>query len=715
MIDSLIGRRLGDYVIQELLGRGGMARVYRGYDERLQRYAAIKVISGDFNAADQAEYTERFRREARSIARLNHPNIVGIYQFGEIDSMYYMAQVFIEGRDLRHILKSYGERGVRMKIPEVMNIARGIATGLDYAHGRGVIHRDVKPSNIMIDSDDRPVLTDFGLALNAAEGTLGDTFGSAHYIAPEQAVSSARAVPQSDLYSLAICIYEMLTGKVPFDDPSAMSVALKHLNDPPPSPRMWNPELSPAVERVLLKALDKDPTRRYATGGLLVQALELAVTKDEVTEAADASQSRIGDIIKKKSTGTLPVANSTANEGSRPSRPSALSSKWRTPDEPSNPVSPSRTGQIATPGTARTGSQVGSQTGSQIKPPTAASRPSKTTIDSASQQAGGSRRGVLFAIMGVIGVMAVLSAILLVAQGQANNANGTPTANDQVAVVGTDNSATEENSTSANPTENPTGEPTPTDRPTNTSRAPITAQTEQAATSAAIQTSGQTTEEPTPSATNTRRAIPTTAAPTSTESAATVSAGEPTAEPTTAPTTEATTEPTIEPTTEPTIEPTIEPTSEASAESGVVGETPSATGAPPDVVLLYDEDQFNLVNVSRRNLVVTLLSFRQPAPDGGEDRFFTATRWRVVREPFSPDWFPSGWCLQLGKQQGRVVPLPNTSECNREAGFFLTNETGWFWIPINPGDTDATFLVFQDNEQIAECSITAGRCEFRMR
>src|SRR5205823_9424120 len=133
----------------------------------------------------------------------------------------------------------------------------------------GVIHRDIKPSNIMLDNENRAILTDFGLALSTAEGTLGDTFGSAHYIAPEQAVSSAKAVPQSDLYSLGICLYEMLTGKVPFDDPSAMSVALKHLNEPPPPPRLYNPNISDAVEQVIFKILDKDPLLRYETGAQL--------------------------------------------------------------------------------------------------------------------------------------------------------------------------------------------------------------------------------------------------------------------------------------------------------------------------------------------------------------------------------------------------------------------------------------------------------------
>jgi serine/threonine protein kinase len=234
MSDPLIGKQLGDYVIRQLLGRGGMARVYMGFDERLQRFAAVKVINSDLSAVDEAEYTERFRREARAIARLHHPNIVGVYQFGDYEGSYYMAMVFIEGRDLRQILREYNDRKERVPLKDVLNIVQGIGSALDYAHTRGVIHRDIKPSNIMIDADDQPILTDFGLALSTWEGTLGDTFGSAHYIAPEQAVSSAKAVPQSDLYSLGVCTYEMLTGKVPFDDPSAMSVALKHLNEEPP-------------------------------------------------------------------------------------------------------------------------------------------------------------------------------------------------------------------------------------------------------------------------------------------------------------------------------------------------------------------------------------------------------------------------------------------------------------------------------------------------
>src|SRR5262249_36961564 len=153
------------------------------------RYAAVKVINSDFGAADQAEYTERFRREARAIARLHHPNIVGVYQFGEYEGNYYMAMVFIEGKDLRQILKEYAEKGQILTMPEVVNFIRGIGSALDYAHSRGVIHRDIKPSNIMLDNENRAILTDFGLALSTAEGTLGDTFGSAHYIAPEQAVS----------------------------------------------------------------------------------------------------------------------------------------------------------------------------------------------------------------------------------------------------------------------------------------------------------------------------------------------------------------------------------------------------------------------------------------------------------------------------------------------------------------------------------------------
>jgi len=199
--DPLIGKKLGDYTIQDLLGRGGMSRVYRGYDENLDRYAAVKVISGDFATTTEEEYTRRFQIEARSIAHLRHPNIVGIYQFGRSEGIYYMAQVFLEGQDLRTLLKNYADQRQRMSITEILRIAGDIASALDYAHEQGVIHRDVKPSNIMLERrTGRAILMDFGLALSVNEGTMGDTFGSAHYIAPEQAISSAKAVPQSDLY-----------------------------------------------------------------------------------------------------------------------------------------------------------------------------------------------------------------------------------------------------------------------------------------------------------------------------------------------------------------------------------------------------------------------------------------------------------------------------------------------------------------------------------
>ena len=256
--DPLIGKQLGDYKIVDILGRGGMAHVYRGYDQKLQRYAAVKVIDANLlSKENEGEYRERFQREARAVAHLSHPNIVGIFQFGEVGPLYYMAMAFIEGRDLGQILKEYVAKNELLPPKQVVKIIHDIAGALDNAHAAGVIHRDIKPSNIMVTPDNRAILTDFGLALSVPEGTMGNTFGSAHYIAPEQAISSANAVPQSDLYSLGVVLYQMLTGKVPFDDPSAMSVALKHLSEPPIPPRQLNPKLSPAVEKVVLKIARK--------------------------------------------------------------------------------------------------------------------------------------------------------------------------------------------------------------------------------------------------------------------------------------------------------------------------------------------------------------------------------------------------------------------------------------------------------------------------
>lgn len=276
-MDPLIGKRLGDYLIEGIVGTGGMARVYRGYDEKLDRYAAVKVIEPHLIASEEdAEYSERFQREARAIARLNHPHIVGVYQFGEQEAVYYIAMAHIEGRNLREILKSHLKANTLMPVDEMMKILKSIADALDYAHRNSIIHRDVKPSNIIVTGDHTAVLTDFGLALNAIEGTIGNTFGSVHYIAPEQAISSAQAVPQSDQYSLGVIAYEMLTGRVPFDDKSTMSVALKHISDAPPPLSEINPKIPPAVEAVIMRTLDKDHLQRFSTCADFVEALNIA-------------------------------------------------------------------------------------------------------------------------------------------------------------------------------------------------------------------------------------------------------------------------------------------------------------------------------------------------------------------------------------------------------------------------------------------------------
>lgn len=290
---ELIGKQLGDYQILSTLGQGGMAHIFRGYDAKLERYAAVKVIDSTLTGGvDDEEYSDRFKREARAIANLNHPRIVGVYQLGweEVPGMgvvYYMAQAFIDGRDLRQVLKDYIKRGKTMPYAQVLRVMRDIAEALDHAHRQGVIHRDVKPSNIMVTNDGHGILTDFGLALRTKEGTTGTTFGSVHYIAPEQAVSSAQAVPQSDFYALGVVLYEMLTGRVPFDDNSAMSIALAHISDKPPMPTQLNPNIPQSVEDVILKLLEKVPEKRYPNGEVFIAALEMALKSSEEEDTHD--------------------------------------------------------------------------------------------------------------------------------------------------------------------------------------------------------------------------------------------------------------------------------------------------------------------------------------------------------------------------------------------------------------------------------------------
>ena len=269
--DPLLGQQLGNYLIQQALGQGGMARVYKGMDISLKRPVAIKVIGEGLRQSEF--YVQRFEHEAQAVANLRHPNIVSIFYFGDQDNLYYLVMEYIDGTNLEAVLTNYADNHELMPYADVVRILEAIASALDYAHEQGVIHRDVKPSNIMVESSGRPVLTDFGLALRLSEGTVGDTFGTPHYISPEQAQSSANAVPQSDLYSLGVIAYEMLAGTVPFDDPSPTALAMQHIMVAVPSPRLFNPNLSEAVEQVLFKVLAKEPGDRYASGAEFVNAL----------------------------------------------------------------------------------------------------------------------------------------------------------------------------------------------------------------------------------------------------------------------------------------------------------------------------------------------------------------------------------------------------------------------------------------------------------
>jgi serine/threonine protein kinase len=299
----LEGRQLSNFRVDEFLGRGGMAQVYRGWDLTLERPVAIKVIAAPFQ--EDPEYTARFLQEGRAMARWRHENIVNIYYAGQEEELSYLVMEYIEGTDLKAWLARYKVDDVAVSQEEILRIGKAVANALDYAHAHGIVHRDVKPSNILMADDGRILLTDFGLALDLQEGSSGEAFGSPKYIAPEQARSSADVVPQTDLYSLGIILYEMLTGELPFMGGSPTALAVQHLNQAPPLPRTINPALNEATEKVLLKCLRKSPDNRYQNGKRMMAALERALQGALNGEMDEADSDPVGP----RTFSTVPVAD----------------------------------------------------------------------------------------------------------------------------------------------------------------------------------------------------------------------------------------------------------------------------------------------------------------------------------------------------------------------------------------------------------------------
>lgn len=272
---NLEGRILGNrYEIIEKVGNGGMATVYKATDLVLKRYVAVKILRDEFTTDE--EFIKRFETEAQSAARLVHPNIVSIFDVGVDNGIYYIVMELIQGKTLKEIILE--ERGP-LPWKWSVNVAIQIASALEMAHKNNIIHRDIKPHNIIITEDGVAKVTDFGIAKAVSNSTItafGKTIGSVHYFSPEHA-RGGYTDAKSDLYSLGVVMYEMVTGKVPFDADTPVSVALKHMQEEPVPPIEENPNLPEALNKIILKALKKDPMLRYQTATEILQDLRTAL------------------------------------------------------------------------------------------------------------------------------------------------------------------------------------------------------------------------------------------------------------------------------------------------------------------------------------------------------------------------------------------------------------------------------------------------------
>ena len=260
----------GRYRVLRRIGSGGMADVWLADDSHLQRQVALKVLHGRF--AQDREFVERFRREAEAAAGLQHPNVVAVFDRGAVDGTYYIAMQYLEGHSLKDLITA------GLSPEQAVHLIRQVLEGARFAHRNGIVHRDLKPHNVIVDGEGKATVTDFGIArAGVSEITqAGSVMGTPHYLSPEQA-QGLDVTPVSDLYSVGVILYEALTGRVPFEAESAVAIAMKQVSQTPQRPSSINPQVSPALDAVVMRALEKDPGERFQSADAFIAALDAAM------------------------------------------------------------------------------------------------------------------------------------------------------------------------------------------------------------------------------------------------------------------------------------------------------------------------------------------------------------------------------------------------------------------------------------------------------
>lgn len=284
MIQRILGER---YALEEKIGNGGMAEVHRAHDNLLDRTVAVKILHAAYR--DDAEFIERFHREAKAAAKLSNPNIVNIYDVGVAGEDHYIVMEYVPGRSLKSKIRDEGQ----LKIFDATTIAKDIASGLAHAHENNLVHCDIKPHNILMTEDGHAKIADFGIARAVTESTVtygGSVVGSVHYFSPEQAQGKS-ITPKSDIYSLGVVMYEMLTGRLPFTGDTAVAVALKHVEEDPIPPEVYRRDIPPMFRAIILRAMSKDPESRPPASDLIqaLEAIEENLKAEQVNDP-DATQ-----------------------------------------------------------------------------------------------------------------------------------------------------------------------------------------------------------------------------------------------------------------------------------------------------------------------------------------------------------------------------------------------------------------------------------------